>query len=154
MRDLLRNQQPVFFKLYEGAEEITDQFGNSTGQYLPKYSDLKSVVLCVSPNKGTSETEQFGTITDYDRTMTTSNPNCPIDEGSVLWIDGVDTDGPWNYVVKAVSPWKNSMQYAIQEVNISTYEAVQKQINDGNSLIEKYKKEATATDNAEDNTTA
>lgn len=150
MRDLLRNQQPVFFKLYEGEEEIVDQWGNSTGQYLPKYSDLKSVMVCVSPNKGTSETEQFGTITDYDRTITTADPNCKIQEGSVLWVDGADTDGPWNYVVKAVSPWKNSMQYAIQEVNISTYESVQKQITDGNALIEQYAKEALVTEDAED----
>lgn len=28
MRNLLRNQQPVFYKLYEGQEEIVDEWGN------------------------------------------------------------------------------------------------------------------------------
>ena len=30
MRSLLRNQQPVFYKLYEGQEEIIDEYGNPT----------------------------------------------------------------------------------------------------------------------------
>ena len=51
MRSLLRNQQPVFYKLYEGQEEIVDEWGNPTGSYVPIYSELKSTMLCVSPNK-------------------------------------------------------------------------------------------------------
>lgn len=150
MRDLLRNQQPVFFKLFEGEEEITDQYGNSTGFNVPVYSDLKSAMLCVSPNKGTSETKQFGTIADYDRTMTTSDPNCPIKEGTVLWVDGADTDGPWNYQVKLVARWKNSTQYAIKEVNVSTYEATKKKIDDGLEMVEKFSMDEEAEKNAED----
>ena len=123
MRSLLRNQQPVFFKLYEGQEEIVDEWGNPTGSYVPIYSALKSTMLCVSPNKGNSEVEQFGSLEDYDRTMTTANPNCSIDENSVLWVDGADTDGPYNYIVKRKAPWKNSAQYAIKRVTVSEYEA-------------------------------
>lgn len=118
MRSLLKNTQPVFYKLYEGQEEITDQYGNSTGQYTPIYSDLKSALLCVSPNKGTSETEQFGTLEQYDRTMTTADTKCEIDEKAVLWVDGADTDGPWNYIVKQRAPWKNSISFAIAKVNV------------------------------------
>lgn len=62
MRSLLRNQQPVFYKLYEGQEEIVDEWGNPTGSYVPIYSELKSTMLCVSPNKGNSEVEQFGSL--------------------------------------------------------------------------------------------
>ena len=72
MRNLLRNQQPVFYKLYEGQEEIVDEWGNPTGSYVPIYSELKSTMLCVSPNKGNSEVEQFGSLEDYDRTATTA----------------------------------------------------------------------------------
>ena len=82
---------------------------------------LQSAMLCVSPNKGDSESEQFGTLTDYDRTMTTADTACPIDENTVLWLDGVDTAGPWNYVVKKVAPWKNSVQYAISRVTVKTH---------------------------------
>ena len=123
MRNLARNTQPVFYRPYEGEEEIIDEYGNSTGSYVPKYGDLKSAMLCVSPNKGTSEVEQFGSIEDYDRTMTTADPKCPIDENSVLWVDGADTSGPYNYIVKRKSPWKNSTQYAIKQVTVSQYNA-------------------------------
>lgn len=128
MRSLFRNQQPVFFKLYEGQEEIIDMYGNPTGSFVPVYSELKSAMLCVSPNKGSAEVEQFGTAEDYDRTMTTADANCPIDENAVLWVDGADTEGPWNYIVKMVGRWKNSAQYAIKKVKVSEYEAQQEEI--------------------------
>lgn len=123
MLSFVANQQPVFYKMYEGEEEILDQWGNSTGNYYPKYSELKSAMLCVSPNKGTSEVNMFGSLEDYDRTMTTADTTCKIDENSILWIDGIDTDGPWNYVVKRVAPWKNSISFAISRVSVSIYES-------------------------------
>ena len=126
MRSLLRNQQPVFYKLYKGQEEILDKWNNPTGSFLPIYSDLKSAMLCVSPNKGSSEVEQFGSLEDYDRTATTADTSCEIDEDSVMWVDGADADGPYNYIVKRRAPWKNSSQYAIKRVEISEYEAEQK----------------------------
>lgn len=127
MRSLLRNQQPVFYKLYEGEKEIEID-GMPTGNFIPSYSDLKSAMLCVSPNKGSSEVEQFGSMEDYDRTMTTADPKCPIDENAVLWVDGADTEGPWNYIVKEVGRWKNSTQYAIKKVTVSQYQAQQNEI--------------------------
>lgn len=136
MRSLLRNQQPVFYKLYEGQEEIVDQYGNPTGSFIPLYSELKSAMLCVSPNKGNSEVEQFGSFEDYDRTMTTADANCPIDENAVLWVDGADTDGPWNYIVKMVGRWKNSAQYAIKKVKVSEYQAQQEEIQRAREMKE------------------
>lgn len=126
MRSLLRNQQPVFYKLYKGQEEILDEWNNPTGSFLPIYSELKSAMLCVSPNKGNSEVEQFGPLEDYDQTMTTADTTCEIDEDSVLWVDGADTDGPYTHIVKRRAPWKNSVQYAIKKVEVSEYEAEQK----------------------------
>ena len=91
MRSLLRNQQPVFYKLYEGQEEIVDEWGNPTGSYVPIYSELKSTMLCVSPNKGNSEVEQFGSLEDYDRTATTADPHCPIDETGPIQMARITT---------------------------------------------------------------
>lgn len=121
MRNLRSNVSPVFFKLYEGQKEIIDDNGNQTGSYAPKYSTMMSAMLCVSPNKGNSEVQQFGSLEDYDRTMTTSDADCEIDENSVLWIDGADTGGPYNYIVKRRAPWKNSIQYAIKQVSVTEY---------------------------------
>ena len=125
VRNLKRNTQKVYFKLYLGDQEIIDQYGNATGSYLPIYSDLMCADLVVSPNKGSTETEQFGAIMDYDRTMTTANTSLLIDEHSVLWVDGADTEGPWNYEVKKRAPWKNSIQYAISQAAVGAYEEYQ-----------------------------
>lgn len=118
MRSLLRNQQPIFFKLFLGQEEIIDEYGNPTGSFLPIHSELMSAMLCVSPNKGNSEVEQFGSLEDYDRTATTADAKCPIDENSILWVDGADTSQPHNYIVKRRAPWKNSVQFALKQVTV------------------------------------
>ena len=126
MRSLKRNQQKIYYKLLIGQEEIVDEYGNNTGSFIPIYGDLKTADICVSPNKGSSEVEQFGSLEDYDRTATTADITCDIDEDSVLWVDGADTEGPYNYIVKLVAPWKNSISFAIKQVEVSEYEAEQK----------------------------
>ena len=138
MRSLLRNQQPVFFKLYEGEEEIVDEYGNPTGSFLPVYSSLKAAMRCVSPNKGNSEVQQFGSLEDYDRTMTTADTKGAIDENSVLWVDGANTEGPYNYIVKRRAPWKNSVQFAIQQVKVPDYNDRQKRIRELEEMKAKF----------------
>lgn len=148
MRSLQRNQQPVYFRLYEGEEEIINEYGNPTGSHYPIYGELKKAMLCVSPNKGSSEVQQFGALEDYDRTMTLGDTSVgwqdpaafEINEDAVLWVDGADTSGPWNYTVKRVAPWKNSIAYAIKKVEVSVYQAVQKQIKDARRLKEALQK--------------
>ena len=129
MRDLKRNTQKVYFKLYLGEQEIIDQYGNATGSHLPIYSDLMEADVVVSPNKGSIENEQFGALMDYDRTMTTANVLVQIDEHSVLWLDGADTSGPWNYEVKKRAPWKNSIQFAISQASVGSYEKYKSMLN-------------------------
>lgn len=119
MRNLRRNLSTVFFKLYEGQGEIVDGWGNLTGSPVNKYGELQTARLCVSPNKGSSEAEMFGSLEDYDRTMTTADTACPIDENAILWLDGADTAGPHNYIVKKRAAWKNSVAYAVKKVTVS-----------------------------------
>ena len=116
---LARNDFPVQYKMYLGQTEIVDEYGNKTGSFTPAYTEIKTAYLSVSPNKGNAEAEMFGTLTDYDRTMTTADTSCEIDEDSVLWLDGADTNGPYNYIVKRRAPWKNSVSFAIKKVEVS-----------------------------------
>lgn len=119
MRDLRRNLSTVYFKLYEGQEEIVDEWGNPTGSPVNKYGPMQTARLCVGPNKGSSEAEMFGSLEDYDRPMTTADTSCLIDENSILWLDGQPIDGPHNYIVKKRAPWKNSVAYAVKRVTVS-----------------------------------
>lgn len=118
MFSLARNTFDVHFKLYLGQSEIIDEYGNVTGSFEPKYSEMQTMRLSVSPNKGTAESDMFGTLEEYDRTMTTSDLTCPIDEGSVLWLDGQSVDAQHNYVVQRRAPWKNTIAYAIKRVDV------------------------------------
>lgn len=119
LRNLNRNTSLVYFKQYLGHEEIIDDWGNKTGSFNPIYGELMSARLCVSPNKGTSEAEMFGSLLEYDRAMTTADPHCLINENSILWIDGVSVEDEHNFVVVQAANWKNSTAYAIRKVTVS-----------------------------------
>lgn len=124
MRNLKRNQQKIFYKLYISSEEIIDDDGNVTGLSSPIYGDLKSLDISVSANKGTTEATAFGTDLDYDKTLSTADTACELNENSILWIDDADPNkaiepDPHNFIVlkKAVS--LNQVLYAIKKVDVS-----------------------------------
>lgn len=119
MFNLSRNTFPVYYKLYQGQTEIVDEYGNKTGSFKPIHGELQTAYLSVSSNKGRAEEEMFGTLDEYDRTMTTADTNCPINEDSVLWLDGQDTTQPHNYIVTKRAPWKNSISFAVKKVDVS-----------------------------------
>lgn len=119
MRNLRRNLSTVYFKQFLRNEELTDEYGNPTGSPVPVYGELQSAHLCVSPSRGSTSDDTFGTTLDYDRAMTTADTDCPIDENAVLWLDGADTTKPHNYIVKKRAPWKSSVAYAVKRVTVS-----------------------------------
>ena len=116
---LIRNKTKVFYKNQTGIQELYDDYGNATGSYFPIYSELKEAWLSVSPNKGTADTQYFGNLLDYDRVMTTNNINLDIDEQTVLWIDGADTNNGHNFVVERVARSIKSISYAIRQVDVT-----------------------------------
>lgn len=119
MRNLKRNQSVIFYKNLVDSVEIVDEYGNVTGSYEKKYGELKKLSISVSANMGTSEYQTFGKSLDYDRTLSTADMNCDIDENSVLWLDGADTDKPHNYIVKKCSATINQILIAVKQVNVS-----------------------------------
>ena len=116
MRNLKRNCTTVYFKALEGTEEIVDEYGNNTGSFSPVYGELQSAELCVSANTGYTEFSMFGGLEGYDRTMTTSDMSCPIDETCILWLDGQSTDEPYNFYVLRRAPSINAISFAIKKV--------------------------------------
>ena len=119
MQNLARNTFLVWFKNYQGEEEIIDEYGNKTGSFGPIYGPLQSAQMMVSPNRGDASLEMFGTLLDYDRTVSTADTSCPINEQTVLWLDGASTTGPYTHYVKQRAPWKNSIIYAVKRVEVS-----------------------------------
>ena len=119
MRNLARNCFPVWYRVYQGETELIDENGNKTGSPVPQYGKLQSAQMVVSSNRGSASLEMFGTLLDYDRTISTADTSCPINEQTILWLDGAPTSGPYTHYVKQRAPWKNSLVFAVKQVEVS-----------------------------------
>lgn len=118
MRSLARNKKHFYYALYKSKDEITDSYGNKTGQYTLTYESPVGYWANISPATGVSDLEMFGQNTNYSHVISTSDMTCPITETTHLWI-GVPTTDPYNYVVVRKAESLNCISYAIREVNTS-----------------------------------
>ena len=84
---------------------------------LSQYGELQSARLCVSSNKGSSESELFGSWRTTT-TMTTADTACPIDENLPFYgWTGASRDDTYNYIVKkACAVEKQPVAYAVKKV--------------------------------------
>lgn len=134
MRTLLRNKTKFYYALYEKREEITDEYGNVTGQYELIYSEPIKMFGNVSAAVGSIQNRQFGESESYDKVIVLDNPETPINEHSLLWVDALpelDNDGklvlkedgtettPHDYIVKKVARSLNSVSIAISKVDVN-----------------------------------
>ena len=118
MRELEINKQLIYYALFEGYTDAVDSLGNKTGEKTKSYSDPTPIRINVSHARGNALREGYGIDTQYDKTMTTGDLNCPIKEDSILWI-GVAPENPHNYFVQRVSKSLNDIVYGIKEVKLS-----------------------------------
>ena len=109
MRDLAINQQTIFYQTTVWVKRLIN-----TGNPVKGYGDIESMRLCVSSNKGEPNEDIFGNDLKYDKTMSTHNLSCTIDEFTRLWI-GIPKTQPYNYKVKAVAPSYSCIKYAIEK---------------------------------------
>lgn len=124
MRCVMRNKTSFYYALYTGQTEIIDEYGNATGQYSVQYSDPIKSLGNVSAARGEIQSRQFGESETYDKVIVLDDPNTPIDEYSILWVDtrpaltdGVTTT-PHDYIVKKVARSLNSVSIAISKVAV------------------------------------
>ncbi len=134
MRTLKRNKRQIYYALFESKESIKDEYENETGEYEITYSDPVSLKVNISPARGESQINQFGSLSDYDRVIVHDNVNCPIDENSILWVDSLDTDTPHDYIVKRVAKGLNNISYAIKKVNVSEGDSEDEEDSDEDNL--------------------
>lgn len=119
MRCLKRNQKPFHYALFLRKEKREQGHG-----YKLIYGEPVAVKGNISPANGTTSVEQFGSDVDYDRVIVLDDPDCPIDEKSLLFIDVVpsrnnDGDYVYDYVVKKLARSLNSVAVAISKVKVS-----------------------------------
>nr|DAF24634.1 MAG TPA: hypothetical protein [Caudoviricetes sp.] len=134
MKCMERNKVTFYYALYESRIPITDEYGNSTGEYEVIHGHPQAFSANISAAKGETQSRQFGENLSYDKVIAMDNEAPDIDEYSVLWVDTVpqlEKDGslalnedgevitPHDYVVKKVAKSLNHVSIAISKVTVS-----------------------------------
>ena len=129
MRTRQRISQPLYYRLYVGKSEMTDEYGNSLGEYEITYGEPVAFNANISPATGESAIEQFGSLDYYDKIIQTCDMDCPIDENSVLYIDTMpvydEVEKVWSahdYVVKRIAKSVNTIRIAVAKVTVGNGE--------------------------------
>ena len=125
MRCMIRNQSKFYYAPYIDSIETIDEYGNGTGEYEVSHGNPIKAFGNVSSARGETQARQFGESESYDKVIVLDNPNIPIDEYSILWVDTLPrlnedgtTETPHDYVVKRVAKSLNSLSIAISKVNV------------------------------------
>lgn len=133
MRCLKRNQKPFYYAPFVSKAPMVDEYGNETSESEIVYGNPVPCEGNISAARGETATRQFGEDTGYDRVIVLDNPDTPINEYAVLWVDSTpsltedgelatDKNGdaitPWDYIVKKVARSLNSVSIAISKVNV------------------------------------
>ena len=116
MRDLNRNKRLIYYALRTGSHSDVDEYGNETGESTPTYGERKALMCNISASTGAEAVQAFGSFTGYSRTMVVADPNCPIEEDSIVWFGNTER---YNYIVVRKADSKNGILYALQEVTVS-----------------------------------
>ena len=125
MRCMTRNKTPFYYASYIDEIEITDEFGNGTGEYDITYSNPIKVSGNVSAAQGEIQNRQFGESESYDKVIVLDDRNTPIDEYAILWVDTLphlnedgSTDTPHDYIVRKIARSLNGVSIAISKVDV------------------------------------
>ena len=117
MKCLERNKTSFHYAPFSSRTRV----GNG---YKPVYGVPVALSGNISPAKGSISVEQFGNNVEYDKVIILDDPNCPIDENSILFVEVEPTtngngDYVYDYIVKKVARSLNSVSIAISKVKVS-----------------------------------
>ena len=125
MRCLVRNKRKFYYASYIGETEITDEYGNATGEYNLAYENPIQLLGNVSAAQGEIQSRQFGESESYDKVIVLDDSDTPIDEYAILWVDTLphlnedgSTDTPHDYIVRKVARSLNGVSIAISKVDV------------------------------------
>lgn len=128
MKTMCRNRQKVYYCLRNETENltITDEYGNiiETGEKGVSFDEPVMVEMVAGQRSGTAMSDNlFGDVTDYSRVLYTEDMNCPIEEGTVLFVEKEpefsDSEPLFDYIVRAVYKTLNTISYAVKKVSVS-----------------------------------
>ena len=128
MNCLARNKTTIYYATVSGTTELTDEYGNKTGQYELTYSAPVEWAANIRWDSGSVQLDGFGLNQSGTRRIVTCDVDVPITDSTILWIGITPTvdektgevSPAHNYVVSG-APERSLNQLAIlvQEVNVS-----------------------------------
>lgn len=124
-----RSMRTFWYALYDKTvEDETDEHGNLVNPYTT-YGKPVEARGNISPAKGEVMARMFGDDDLYDKVVTVSDSQTPINEYAILWIDTVpilnpygSTETPHDYIVKKVARGLDipgSANIAVSKVSVS-----------------------------------
>lgn len=116
MRTIKRNKRPVAYAFYNGATELTDEYGNYTGEYAVRYTTPVRTLMNVSGGRGQADIALFGLTQTFARTATTEDLDTKFTTETVFWIETDPDTQPFDYRVVAISRTINQVVLALAEV--------------------------------------
>lgn len=130
MKQLQRNKHRFYYAKYLSDAEVTstmtiggEEYETYGGETHVSYTDPVECYGNISVPTGFANVERFGSIVSYDINITLEDPNTPINEQTILWVDKEPYDSAgnvtdYNYLVRRVARSLNSatLQCAMAEV--------------------------------------
>ena len=133
MRCSERNKRDFWYASFQSSSNLVDEYGNELNETTVAYGNPVACKGNISAARGETAVRQFGEYESYDRVIVMDDPDTPINEYAVLWVDSIPTlnedgslatnnDGspvtPWDYTVKKVARSLNSVSIAISKVTV------------------------------------
>lgn len=89
MRTLQRNKRTLYYALYQGMTDVTDDDGNYTGEHRATYSTPVEARMNISGGRGQAQIEMFGIDNPFTRTVVTDDLATPFKTDTIWWIDKI-----------------------------------------------------------------
>lgn len=119
MRTSQRDKRPVAYASYVGIQELTDEYGNYTGEYDVEYSDPIKTLMNVSGGRGQADIALFGLTQNFSRTAVTQDLETDWNTEMVMWVERDPDTEPFDYRISQVARTINQVVLALEEVDVS-----------------------------------
>ena len=86
MRNLKKNQRPMYYALFDNEIPIYDENGNEELETRAGYKEPVLFYASLSTGQSDAEESPFGKNVTYDRVISTCDTSLPIDENSLIWV--------------------------------------------------------------------
>ena len=126
MRMLVKNTQPIWYANYSGKTELTDEYGNSLGEYEITYTAPTKTAWNVAYIESEADVQMFGVQASDTVVIVAPKAGFTLTPESILWWgvtptikeDGT-TDTAHNYRVVGIRPSLNTVKFYAQKVSVT-----------------------------------